>query len=121
MYMPKFAHVVSCSRLQLLTSPPLAARHHVDFLYLRAGGILSQNVTRHQEFRDYVRGYEPRASFAHPTTVRRLAECVWELQREERMQRIARRKLQFRNGMCVGVQLDMWTDTDTHTPLRASP
>ena len=30
-------------------------RHHIDFMYMRAGGILSQNITRHQEFRDYVR------------------------------------------------------------------
>ena len=38
-----------------------------------------------------------------------------ELQREERMQRISRRKVQFRNGMCIGLQLDMLTDTNTHT------
>ena len=93
----------------------MSSRHHVDFLYLRAGGILSQNVTKHQEFRDHVRGYDPRASFPKGATVRRLAEVVQELQREERMVRIKRRMLQYNGGMCIGLQLDMWTDTDTHT------
>ena len=31
------------------------------------------------------------------------------------MQRIARRKVQYKMGMCIGIQLDMWTNTDTHT------
>ena len=93
----------------------LLGRHHCSFMYMRAGGILSQNITQHQEFRDYVRGYYARASFPHSTTVHRLAEVVHELQREERVQRIARRKVQYKGGVCIGIQLDMWTNTDTHT------
>ena len=87
----------------------------MDFLFLRSSGIFSQNVTRHQEFRDYVRGYDARASFPEPNTIRRLAKVVHELQREERMQRIARRKIQFKGGICIGLQLDMWTDSETNT------
>ena len=38
-----------------------------------------------------------------------------ELQREERMVRIKRRMLQYNGSMSIGIQLDMWTDTETHT------
>ena len=92
-----------------------AFKHHVDFLYLRSTGLFSQTLAQHDEFRAYVRGYDPRASFAHPNTIHRLADTINELQREERMSRIARMKTQYHQKPCVGIQLDMFTDSDTHT------
>ena len=104
--------------LLLLTRPtsPRAARtrHHVRFLWLRCSG-LPQNMARNDDFRSYVRGYEPRASFPHYTTTHRLAESVDSLQKIERKAHISRMTKEFKLRSCVGVQLDMWTDSATHT------
>ncbi|KAK3260261.1 hypothetical protein CYMTET_30770 [Cymbomonas tetramitiformis] len=92
--------------------------HHVDLLWLRTKG-LSFNMTTQTEFRDYVRGYDPRAAFPHSETLRRIAVCVQQLQKEERVARTARHIKKFKGGQCVGIQLDMWTDTATHTAYAA--
>ena len=93
---------------------PHDRRHHVDLLWLRIAGI-SQTMVRRPEFRDYVHGYDPRASFPHGITIHRLAEVVAVLQKEERTARISRMTKEFKGGACIGIQLDMWTDSTTHT------
>ena len=42
--------------------------HHVYLLWLHVGG-LSKTMISSGEFRDFVRGYEPRATFPHPSTI----------------------------------------------------
>jgi hypothetical protein len=76
---------------------------------------LSFKMTQRPEFRNYVRGYDPCAAFPHSYTVDRIALCIDELQTIERKARIASLKKQFKNKPCIGLQLDMWTDSDTHT------
>ena len=88
--------------------------HLVDLLWLRAAG-LSQALIQKDEFRDYVRGYDVRASFPDPRTMHRVARSVHELQLAERISRIKILKQQFKGKPCIGLQLDMWTDSDTHT------
>ena len=115
---PSAARVTSCvhlAHLSYLSPRILCVRHHVDFMYMLARGVLSQKTARNAEFRSYVQGYEPRASFPHSQTIHRLVETVHDLQKAERIGRIARRKVQYRGQTCLGIQLDMWTDTDTHT------
>ncbi|KAK3265400.1 hypothetical protein CYMTET_25912 [Cymbomonas tetramitiformis] len=92
--------------------------HHVDLLWLRTIG-LSFNTTTKDEFRDYVRGFEPRAAFPHSQTIYRLAVCVLELQKTERLERTSRLIKVYVGKACVGLQLDMWTDTSTHTAFAA--
>ncbi|KAK3241308.1 hypothetical protein CYMTET_48913 [Cymbomonas tetramitiformis] len=92
--------------------------HHVDLLWLRTKG-LSFNLTTEDEFREYVRGFDARAAFPHAETLRRLAVCVLELQREERISRTLRHIGKFNGGPCLGLQLDMWVDTATHTVFAA--
>ena len=92
-----------------------AFEHHVHFLFLRSTGLFSQNLVTHEEFRTYVRGYDARATFPHYSTIHRLADVVSELQFEERIDRISMLKNRYKGGVCVGLQIDMWTDTETHT------
>ena len=77
------------------------------------------SLTQLPEWRGYVRGFDARATFPHRITVRQLAETVAELQRTEFMERMARKRLQFKGQPFIGLQLDMWTDTDTHTAFAA--
>ena len=96
--------------------------HLVDMLWLRAAG-LSEALSTKDEFRDYVSGYDPRAVFPDSRTLHRVAASVKALQSDERLQRIRALKLQFKGKPCVGLQLDMWTDSNTHTAyaVRAAP
>ena len=92
-----------------------AFEHHVNFMYLRAAGRASLKMTRSDEWEDFIRGYEPRATFPHGTTINRLAEVVHELQVQHFAAKLARKRHQFKGLPFLGLQLDMWTDTDTHT------
>lgn len=89
--------------------------HHVDFVWLRASGAVSARIARNAGFRDYVRGYERRAAFPHLITMNRIAEAIEELQREERRTRLKKYAASFKGHESIGIQMDMWTDTDTHT------
>lgn len=86
---------------------------------MRCRGIVSGNWANHEEARDYVRGYEPRATFPHHQTQKRITICIDELQFEERQSRISVLKKEFKGGPCVGLQLDMWTDSETHAVFAA--
>ena len=81
---------------------------------MRADGVPG-SLSKRETFRVYVRGYQPRVVFPHLYTIHRICDCVDELQFEERQGRIAKLKEEFKGAACVGLQLDMYTDTDTHT------
>jgi hypothetical protein len=53
--------------------------HHVDLLWLCVRG-LSISMISSDEFREFVRDYEPRASFPHHSTINHIAEAVQALQ-----------------------------------------
>ena len=81
---------------------------------MRADGVPG-SISKRESFREYVRGYEPRAVFPHLYTIQRICDCVDELQFEERQHRIGQLKEEFKGCACVGLQLDMYTDHNTHT------
>ena len=93
--------------------------HLVDLLWLRAAG-LTQALMEKDEFRDYVRRYDARASFPDNRTMHRIAQAVHALQRAQLISRISALKLQFKGRPCIGLQLDMWTDSNTHTSYAVS-
>ena len=88
--------------------------HHVDYVWCRARGIFSAALGSKPLFRKYVRGYEPRAVFPHHEVQYNIALCIKELQDEEQLRRVAALQREFKYGPCIGVQLDMWTDPNTH-------
>ena len=53
--------------------------HHVEFVWMVAQRT-PQNLKNKEAFRDYVRGYEARATFPHHETIHRIAECIDALQ-----------------------------------------
>ena len=59
-------------------------------------------------------GYEPRAVFPRAELQFNIAECIHELQTEERDNRYKSLQIEFKGEPCIGLQLDMWTDTNTH-------
>lgn len=59
-------------------------------------------------------GYEPRAVFPHHEVQYNIALCIKELQDEEQSTRLLSLQKEFKGGPCIGIQLDMWTDTNTH-------
>ena len=87
-------------------------------MWLRAFG-LSQYMTEHEEFRSYARGYDARAVFPDKVTIRRLAECTLDLQKEARTKKIALKHKIFKGKQCIGLQLDMWYNSDTQTAFAA--
>jgi len=56
--------------------------HHVRYMWVVAAGTPGSQ-SRKPAFREFVRGYEPRACFPHHTTIHRLVECARELQKEK--------------------------------------
>ena len=91
--------------------------HHVDLLWLCVSG-LSKSMISSDEFREFVRGYEPHIGFPHPSTINHIVEAVQTLQADECKFRISNLDKEFKGLACVGLQLDMWTDTTTHTATQ---
>lgn len=89
--------------------------HHVRYCLMVAMGTVSGATAKSSSFREYVRGYAPTATFPHHTTQIRIIQCIDELQMAEQKMRIGKLVASYHNGPCVGLQLDMWTDTDTNT------
>ena len=87
-------------------------------MWLRAKGLSEFMCTR-EEFRNYVRGFDARAAFPKGYIVHRLAECTLELQKEARMRQIALKQKIYKGKQCLGLQLDMWTDSETQTAFAA--
>ena len=88
--------------------------HHVNYVWCRARGIFSAHLGSKPLFRKYVRNYEPRAVFPHNEVQYNIALCIKELQDEEQLVRITVIQKEFKFGPCIGIQLDMWTDPNTH-------
>eukprot|EP00966_Prymnesium_polylepis_P176160 4077547-Prymnesium_polylepis.1 len=87
-------------------------------MWLRASGM-SPYMTEGDAFRDYTRGYESHASFPDKVTVRQLACSTAELQKAKRLQKFRCLKVVYKGGACVGIQLDMWWDSNTGTAYGA--
>lgn len=86
--------------------------HHVNFLWMVAGG-LPMKLNRRPIFIQYVRGYQPRAVLPHNETVHRLAELVDVEQMGQLRARRAKHIASFQGLPCVGLQIDLWTDRNT--------
>lgn len=91
-----------------------AFKHHVDFVWMVASRT-PQNLKDKEAFRDYIKGFEPRATFPHHETIHRIADCIDELQQEQQNKFLKEIQNEFKRQPCIGLQLDMWTDTLTHT------
>ena len=87
--------------------------HHVRFVYMLSEGVAAE-IRKKPTFKDYIHGFEPRAVMPHHTTITRIAQCIVELQDEAQARKIRTHQLHFKSLKCLGLQLDMWTDTDTH-------
>jgi hypothetical protein len=85
--------------------------HHVDLLWVHGGGLSWNMTQRNEDFQHYVRGYEPRAKFPSMRVQERLPEVVLQLQLLERKKYLL--KKQFQGKTCIGLHLDMWTNTDS--------
>ena len=87
--------------------------HHVDLLWAHGGGLSWNMTQRNEDFQHYVRGYEPRAKFPSLHVQERLPEVVLQLHLLERKKYITSLEKQFQGKACIGLQLDMWTNTDS--------
>ena len=87
--------------------------HHVDLLWAHGGGLSWNMIHTNEDFQQYVRGFEPRARFPSDRVLHRLPQVVLEMQRLERKQYIRSLEKNFRGKECMGLQLDMWTNTDS--------
>ena len=93
-------------------------RHHYKLMWMRSVG-LSQYMCERPEMRDYVRSFQPRASFPAKITIHKLVETTDELQDERQQAKIKSLKIMFKGSQCIGLQLDMWSDTETQTAYAA--
>lgn len=96
-----------------------AFAHQLNLLYVRARG-LSGSMMRCPEFQEYIRGYDVRATFPCVATMHRLAEVVCALQKEDRIKRINTLRKVYNEQPCLGLQLDMWSDSHTHISFAVS-
>ncbi|KAL1514889.1 hypothetical protein AB1Y20_003971 [Prymnesium parvum] len=96
-----------------------AFAHQLNLLYVRARG-LSGSMMRCPEFQEYVRGYDARATFPCVATMHRLAEVVCALQKEDRIKRINTLRKVYNEQPCLGLQLDMWSDSHTHISFASA-
>ena len=87
--------------------------HHVDLLWAHGGGLSWNMAQRNKDFQQYVRGYDPRAKFPCHQVQHRLPQVVLELQQLERKQYITSLDKEFKGKECMGLQLDMWTNTES--------
>ena len=87
--------------------------HHVDLLWSHGGGLSWNMIHTNEDFQQYVRGFQPRARFPSHRVLHRLPQVVLELHRLERKQYISSLEKNFRGKECIGLQLDMWTNTDS--------
>jgi hypothetical protein len=86
--------------------------HHILFVNCVAHGMTA-SLPQRGYFRDFVRGRHPTASFPHGQTIQRLTEVMAEaIQRAQRV-RIKDVTTEHKQQICYGVQMDMWTNTET--------
>ena len=87
--------------------------HHCDYVWMVADG-LKQSMKEKLSFRDYVERHNPRASYPHHITIHRIASCIVSLQSKMQEQALSKHGEEFDFLDCWGLELDMWTNTDTH-------
>lgn len=87
--------------------------HHCDYVYMVASGV-SQRLCQRPTFQEYVHGFEPRAVMPHHVTIHRIAIVINELQEEAQDADIQKFVQSFGGLECLGLQLDLWTDSNTH-------
>jgi hypothetical protein len=96
---------------------------HVEFVFMVASGIPA-NIRRNESFQGYCESLEPRVVMPCHQTIFRVAECIMELQDEHIIKDIRKLKRRFqvagKSLSCLGLQLDMWTDTKTHISYGAT-
>ena len=61
-------------------------------------------------------GYEKRAVFPQKEVQYRIAQCIHELQVEERRVRLKDLQETYKGRPCIGLQLDMWTGVFPPSP-----
>ena len=92
--------------------------HHCDFYWMVADGC-PQEFKKKDSFKEYVRGYEPRAVQPHHITIKRIGTCIDELQDEMQEKHIKQYCDDFDGEPCCGIQLDLWQCDDTHVTYGA--
>lgn len=83
-----------------------------------ADGI-PQNLKCKESFRDYTKRLQPRIVHPHHITIHRIAECIELLQGEMQVAELLEFIKGFGGEFCVGLQLDLWTDANTHVCYAA--
>ena len=86
--------------------------HHLDFMWMVAAGS-PMRLNRNAVFRDFVRGFEPRAVLPHNETVHRLAGLTDEAQLAFQHARRQRLMATMEGMPFIGLQMDMWTDSNS--------
>ena len=94
----------------------MPSMYHVDLMWMRAKG-LSDYMTRSDEFRNYVCGFEPRVSFPHTDTIHQLVLTVDALQ-EEKLSSSSRSMGGSANSSRMGRALDCKSTCGTALSLR---
>ena len=79
--------------------------HHAEFVWLVVAGY-PQNLKNKEAFRDFVRGYEARATFPHHETIHRIVDILSDLQDIDSERKIVEVQKEFNGEMCIGIQLD---------------
>ena len=111
-------HVEINGAMVLVQSFEESFTHLVDYVWMVADGV-PQFIKRRDSFRTYVRGYEERARFPDDRSVHRVVDVITRLQRAAQLARIKKIVTEFKETACLGIQLDMWTNSDTHTSYAA--
>ena len=111
-------HVEINGTMVLVQSFEESFTHLVDFVGMVADGV-PHNLAARESFRTYVRGFEERARFPHSQSVDRTIDVIAKLQRAAQLARIKNILAEFKGSPCIGMQLDMWTNSDTYTSYGA--
>lgn len=86
--------------------------HHIRFVWLVAGGM-SMRMNRNPVFRNYIRGFEPRAVLPHNVTIHRIAAAIDQVQLAQQHTRRMEHIKSYGDLPCISLQLDLYTDTVT--------
>ena len=86
--------------------------HHIRFVWLVADGMPQRN-SRKPLFRNFIRGFEPRAVLPSSVSVHRIAQMIDEIQLGKQQHRRAKHILSNGGMPCIGLQLDLFTDRST--------
>ena len=94
---------------------------HIRFVWLVAQGM-SMRYSRNPAFKEFVTAHDPRAVLPHNVSVHRIAACIDEVQVADlcKARSLAKASMLTDCGLGgFGLQLDMWTDTNTNISYAA--